>query len=648
MIRRISTASLAAFLFLGVGPALAEVRLPAIFSDHMVLQRECDVPVWGWASPGEEIAVSGSWQAESVARATADDRGRWRVTIRTPEAGGPHQLNVVGASRIELRDVLVGEVWLGSGQSNMEWRVRQCLNGAIEAAAADYPAIRVFDVQNRAALHAGADVQGRWVICRPEAAAEFSATGFYFARELHRELRVPIGLITADWGGTRIEAWMSAEALAEFPEPAAEIERYKALADPDRRVAFELERREGWWNRIAAFDPGGPDAAWTRADFDDASWKKTDVPATLAGDGLENFDGLVYYRSRFDLPAEWAGAPATLELGPIDDRDDAWVNGVRVGGTREDGQWSVDRAYDVPAGVLRAGANIVAVRVLDTAGPGGINGRPEQLRIRRGESDDAVPLAGEWRLLPGRPMRDLPPMDSSVVHQNSATALYQGMIAPLIPCRIAGAIWYQGESNRGNAAEYRRLFPKMIESWRKAWGRPFPFYFVQIAPYRYGGDEGQTAQLREAQAHALRTPETGMVVTMDIGDPADIHPANKQEVGRRLALWALSKTYGRAEVVCSGPIYNSMRTEDDAALISFSHAEGGLIAKGGRLLNWETAGADGRFHPAEAELYGVFVRVRSAEVPTPTAVRYGWCNDCEPNLFNAAGLPAAPFRTDAP
>jgi len=624
-------------------PARGEIRLPSIIGDGMVLQQRTDAPVWGWARPGETVRIEATWLDAPIETA-GDERGRWIAKLPTPAAGGPFEITITGDNRVTLGDVLVGEVWLCSGQSNMEWPLVRAKDAEREIASADHPGLRLFTVPNVPSLHPRSDCDGSWRECTPDTARGFSAVGYFFGRTVAAEFGVPVGLISADWGGTIIEAWMSADALRPFPPYADALTRIESLRDPNRRGDAAAVARTRWWDAL------DDDDAWRTAAFDDDAWGAIDVPGAWEADGLDTFDGIVRMRYAFDLPATWVDRPAALELGPIDDRDDTWINGAHVGGMRQNGRWSTPRQYDVPAGVLKSGRNVLAVRVLDTGGPGGLHGAADSVRLlsQNGKEHDAVPLAGTWRYQRGRAMGDLPLLPAGAeVGRNTPTALYNGMIAPITPYGIRGALWYQGESNRDQASRYAKLMEAMITQWRGEWGRgDFPFYYVQIAPFRYGNDHGQTAALREAQLAAMRIPGTGMVVTTDIGNPADIHPADKQTVAKRLALWALARTYGRADVTCASPTYRSMSIEGDAIRIAFDGARGGLVSTGSAVTHFRIAGADRVFHEATAEIDGEMLLVRSAAVPTPVAVRFAWEPAPEPNLFNQAALPASPFRTD--
>jgi sialate O-acetylesterase len=627
------------------GPAAADVVLPAVIGDHMVLQRETSAPIWGWAAPGERVRVEGGWPG-ATAETAADERGRWQVRIPTGAAGGPFTMTISGSTSITLENVMIGEVWICSGQSNMEWPVTRARNAAEEIDTAHHPGIRLFTVPNTIATRPRIDCRGSWVECSPATVRSFSATGYFFGRDLHQRLDVPIGLIAADWGGTIVEAWMSESTLGGFSEYTSTLEFLDVVSDPNRRTGVVEDRVKAWWSGLD--DHASVPRGWTATDHDDTGWPTMNVPETWTGKH-ERFDGVIRFRRTVSVPAAWAGRPATLELGPIDDYDDVWVNGVHVAATHAAGNWNKPRRYEVPARVLVGGPNVVAVRILDTGGLGGMNGKPEQMKLTVAGGGDPVALAGVWRYHVGRAQSKLPRRPQGAnIGPNTGTVLYNGMIAPVVPYAIRGAIWYQGESNRPRAHQYRTLFPALIDDWRARWGRgDFPFYYVQIAPFRYGGDTGQAAALREAQTMAMHRPNTGMVVTMDVGNPDDIHPRNKQAVGRRLARWARARTYGEAGLVPSGPLYRSMRIEGDAVRIEFDHVGPGLVLRDSDRSHFTVAGADRVFVEAQARIDGDAIVVSTPRVPDPVAVRYAWEAAAEPNLFNGADLPASPFRTDA-
>jgi sialate O-acetylesterase len=631
-------------------PAVADVKLPAVIGDNMVLQQQTSAPIWGWADPGERIRVTADWLDAAVAT-TANNSGDWSLRLQTPTAGGPYAVTVRAANTITLSNVLIGEVWVCSGQSNMEWSINHGIDHAEqEAAAANYPEIRLFDVPHKLAVSPQHDCEAEWLACSPETVRPFSAVGYFFGRELHRELNVPVGLIGCNWGGTAAEPWVSEPTLRKLGDFDAALDVVaEERQDPGRAQRRFDEALQHWWHELEEADPGSR-GNWMSADCDHTQWDTARLPGVWSSDELKGFDGVVWYRREFDIPAAWAGQELTLELGPIDDMDTTWLNGRRVGGFEHQGVWHKPRLYKIPADVARPGRNVLAVRVLDTGGRGGFGGQPEQLRLYPSVagSEDALSLAGQWCYRIGVNLKDLSSWPwAQLIHANTPTVLSNGMLEPLIPFGVRGVIWYQGESNRTRAKQYQTLFPALIADWRQRWGQgDFPFYYVQIAPFSYRGDTGQTAELREAQLLALATPNTGMAVTMDIGNPRDIHPGNKQEVGRRLSLWALAKTYGREELVYSGPIYRSINVEGNKIRLFFDYAHGGLRTDGRPLTHFAIAGADRQFHNATAQIDGDTVVVWSDAVPQPAAVRYAWSTANEPNLRNGAGLPASSFRTD--
>lgn len=632
-------------------PLAAELKIASPFGDHMVLQRGMPVPVWGSADPGAEITVEFAAQTKSV---TADSAGKWRVTLDPlTTSAAPRDFTVHSANRkseIEnrkFRDVLVGEVWLCGGQSNMERQIglrggqKPIVNWEAEAAAATHPLIRQLYVRQTRALAPQETFTASWSVCSPETVVDFTAVGYFFARDLHAATGVPIGIIHSSWGGTPAEAWTSREGLADFPEFRATLDllaQSAANADENRRLF--MERLEAWFRE---FDPGSNAPYWSAADLDTSDWKPIKVPALWEDEGWEGFDGIAWYRESFDLPEAWTGRELVLKIGAVDDIDHTWVNGTQVGYTSG---YNLPRDYRVPASLLKPTGNVIAVRVLDTGGGGGLWEPRGPVSVEPADgSAGPISLKGEWlvRFSTPLPRENAPPVD---VNQNASapTVLYNGMIAPLIPYAIRGAAFYQGEANAGRAAQYRTLLPAMIADWRQRWGvGEFPFLFVQIAPFR-----GQPPEIREAQLIAWKnTPNTAMAVTIDVGDAEDIHPANKEPVGERLALAARALAF-EEPIEYSGPVYDSLRVEDNRAVVTFTHIGGGLVAPGGELIGFTIAGAGGEFHPANASISGDTVVVSSPEVPTPTAVRYGWANVAEGNLFNRAGLPASPFRTDGP
>jgi sialate O-acetylesterase len=633
--------------FHSVPATRAEVRLPNVLGHHMVLQRGADVPIWGKASPGENISVRGDWQKHSVTTRAAAD-GSWKVKIKTPAGGGSHTITIKGENEIVLHDVLIGEVWVCSGQSNMEMPVGNfgpgydgVNNWQEELKHADLPNIRLFTVPNRHSITPQVDCEGKWIVCNAETAKAFSAAGFFFGRELHQTLNVPVGLISADYGGTVAEAWTSEGTIKTFPELTNQLAAVAGERDhADENAKARIAAWSNWVPRIESADGG---SSLTTQDVDDSSWAVAPQLGQWSGD-LARFDGYVWYRKSIQLSPEALNQAFVLDLGPIDDMDFTYVNGTKVGQTIGENTWSTPRSYDLPKEVLKPGTNFIAVRVLDTGGSGGITG---PARLRSVDGREIISLDSEWRFKPGTPLSQLPALDlTETVTPNTATVLFNGMIAPIIPFGIRGVIWYQGESNIGRDAQYRRLFPAMIADWRKHWDEgDFPFYFTQIAPFRYP-NPGMAAALRDAQRLSLATPNTGMAITMD-SDSNNLHPHTKQAVGHRLALWALAKTYGKKSLVYSGPLYRKMKIEGDAVRLYFDHTGSGLTSNEKPLAHFEIAGADKQFVPAQARIDGETIVVWSDAISKPTAVRYAWGDANESSFGNREALPAASFRTDA-
>jgi sialate O-acetylesterase len=644
-------------------------ELPAIISSNMVLQQHQEVVLWGKANPGSRVSAEASWNAE--AETTTEKDSTWNMRIRTPEAGGPYQLTFTNEdSIVSLENVMIGEVWICSGQSNMEMPVMgwppadTILHSASEIAAASFPGIRMFTVTRAYAARPSEACQGEWQVCSPETVGMFSATAYFFGKMLHQELGVPVGLIHSSWGGTPVESWMPGEKILSFSG-------YEALLGQLDSIQLKVKELDAWLATRPVLplndDPGNPwagldfrDEAVARPEFDHSAWKSTDLPGTFERSAIGQFDGAVWFRKTVVLPEKWAKQELVLELGPIDDMDVTYFNGRPVGGHERTGQWQVFRKYTIPAELVDKGENLIAVRVLDNQGGGGIYGKAGDLRIYpTGNPTDQIALNGEWKYLPvallyngSFRLLDIGTQEFYRMAKlpmewgpHTPTVLFNAMIHPLVPYTLKGAIWYQGEANTGNPEAYAGLFPAMIQGWREAWKQgDFPFYFVQIAPFDYGSGTNSAA-LRDAQMKALQENATGMAVTLDIGNPVNIHPANKVEVGRRLALWALAKDYGRAQVY-SGPLYAGMEVKGDAILVHFDHTDGGLKAGKGGLKHFTVAGEDRVFKLANATISGSSLIIKSSGIEKPVAVRYCWDNTSEASLFNGEGLPASSFRSD--
>jgi len=540
-------------------PVTADVKLPAVIGGNMVLQQGKPLPIWGWAEPGEEVTVT---IGEAKAAAKADKDGRWMVELPAMKTGGPHTMTIQANNSLKLGNILVGEVWVCSGQSNMEWSVSASMDSATEISAAKYPKVRLFHVPKRPSGQPEKDVSAAWKVCSPETIPRFSAVAYFFGRQVHKEFGVPVGLINSSWGGTRIEPWTPPEGLAAVPALSALLEQ--KTGDLKERYQKSLQF---FFQQV------------------EAKMKEHLEPKRTEEDELDE---------------------------ELDEDDDGLGTVVPV---PEDPQLPNARRVQKWLPLARKAT----------------------------EEDEPLPsLAGGWPR--GWPMQPHDPRRS----HGRTSALYNGMIHPLLPLAICGALWYQGESNRGDGMLYHEKMKALIFGWRKVWGQgDFPFYFVQLAPYTYGGAPELLPEMWEAQTATLTVPNTGMAVTTDIGNVRDIHPRNKQEVGLRLALWALAKTYGKADLVHSGPLYRSMRVEGGKIRLSFDFVGGGLRSRDGKpLTHFTVAGADRKFVSAAADIDGDAVVVSAEDVDEPVAARFGWHQTAEPNFINREGLPASPFRTD--
>jgi sialate O-acetylesterase len=641
-----------------VSQALGEVKLPSLISDHMLLQREAKVRIWGWASPGERVKVSFNGQK---AETTVGKEGTWLVKLNPMKAGGPYDLVIEGKNRVVVKDVLVGEVWVGSGQSNMAmWPGMGILDRDKEIAAANYPQIRLFQVGYGVNLKPCDNVNGNWQVCTPAAMSSFSATSYFFGRQLYKDLNVPIGLINSSVGGTAIESWISIDSILELKD-TAKAQACKRTAQELKTAMVEYEKNMAGWDKLAyATDPGNKCFAkgWADLTLSTGDWKTMDLPQEWAVDEDMDIDGVVWFRRDVTIPAEWAGQDLALSLGRIDDCDTTYFNNAKVGGIGMETPefYAVSRKYTVPGKRVKAGRNVLAVRIFDRWLDGGFLGLKEDMRLGLASGKgNQIDLSGPWlykveyavkpKKLPSTPMAPYLLGESGTPGE-----LYNAMVRPLTPYTIRGAIWYQGESNAMRAYDYQSLLSGMIRSWRKQWGEgDFPFLVVQLANFMgrpATPSDAPWAQLREAQRRTvMQVPNTGLAVTIDIGDAVDIHPKNKQEVGRRLAMAAEGTVYGK-NIVYSGPIYKSMKVEGNKVYLSFDHVGGGLVAKGGKLVGFAVAGPKKYFVWAEAKIEGDQVVVWSDKVAQPAVVWYGWASNPGCNLYNKAGLPASPFTTE--
>jgi len=628
-----------------------------LFADHMVLQQKEKATFWGRSIPKKEVEISTNWGEHTST--TTDANGRWKVALQTPTAGGPYQIEISsnGESLI-IKDVLIGEVWLASGQSNMEmplygWRPNDTIvNSDKEIAKADMPDIRFMKVEHHIAESPLDSLEGNWQVVSPETAKDFSATAYFYAKKLHSELKVPIGIIQSAVGGTPAEAWTSEQSLKQLDD----------FQDPIAKLKKTARLKKEWFKKFNSQKIPSTENEWERIDFedleastsqyDDASWDSIRLPSRI--DVLKNdvFDGAIWLRKSFlisDVKEDYQ-----LEIGSIDDMDAIYINGKKVGGLTGFGHANAPRKMNVPKAILIEGMNCIAIRIIDTGGPGSIMGD----MVLSNSSNNNISLTGIWK---SRQVGEIanqkfysyglkdPLSDRPVFSQyntNSPTVLYNAMINPLVPYTLKGVIWYQGESNVGRAEQYITLFPMMIKDWRTKWRKELPFYFVQLAPYKYSGYQKESSQmLRNAQRLALKTPKTGMVVTLDIGNLKTVHPARKREVGERLARIALVDQYGR-EMVSSGPLYKDVEVSGDKLIIAFDNVGTGLVTTPHGLTGFEIAGNDKFYLPAIAEIKNDKVVVFNPDIKRPMYVRYAWSDESMASLFNEDGLPAATFTSE--
>ncbi len=654
------------------GRSHAEVRLPPIFSDHMVLAGDETTAIWGKAEPGEAVTISiGDRQAVVQADAT----GAWLTRLALTGLGaGPFELTVTGQNTVRIRDVLIGEVWLASGQSNMQFAMRGDKDAADELAKPANPLIRHFKIELSASLDPLEECRGEWVIADPEHLPDFTAVGYYFAQRLQAEMSVPIGLINASWGGTAIESWISPDALRAEPEyaPAIEERLQAARAYPklieEYRVEFARWLEESGRGDRRLEEP----SVYAGDEIAVEAWQPIMLPLSRQAEA-PGVPGALWFRRRVEIGERQAGKQGILVLGDISGFEEVYWNGRLVGATRPEELPGSPYARQIviPADLVGSGAATLAIRVFNPSASPSLVGRVLKL--------GALSLAGEWLTrqeyaIPELVVRAAPRPPAALSHpQGLPGAIFNGMIHPIVPFSIRGVIWYQGESNATRAWRYRTLFPMLIENWRRHWNTPsMPFYYCQLA--NYGPKlpepaESNWAELREAQGLALSLPHTGQAVLIDIGEAGNIHPWNKQAAGERLARIALAKSYGR-ELAWSGPTWSSRAVEDGKMRIGFEHTDGGLVAhaipathdvyiQAGRrapllrnsptsqLEGFAICGVDQKWVWAEAEIDGDSVLVWSDKVAEPVAVRYGWADNPTVNLYNGSGLPASPFRTDS-
>ena len=647
-----------------ISTARADVTLNPLFTDNMVVQRDLPIPIYGTARPGEAVRVLAGFR---FARTIADARGNWEVKLPARGVGAPFQITVQGDHSITLHNVLAGDVWLAGGQSNMEFAVAGSDNAAAEIASANFPGIRYFRTDYTMADTPRTNATGGpWQIVTPQTVPGLTAVGYFFARNINQKTGVPIGILNSNWGGTSAEAWTSRAALQSSPALRDLLQRFTPANSDNKTAQDEYQKQLLAWqtaNYLPFREAAPATLHWRDADFDDSDWKTLQAPGVWEETANLQIDGAVWLRRTVDVPTDWAGHDLQLHLGAIDDWDETYFNGVRVGSTGPEIEdaWTKPREYSVPGNLVKAGRNVIAVRVFDRIGGGGFSKLATPIKMElliAGGSATPLDLSGTWRYQAefARPQASLPPLPQPATpadSPNRSTVLFNGKIAPLTRSPIKGVLWYQGENNAGRAYQYQALLPAMIRDWRAQWrgtgSGAFPFYIVELANWQARSEkpgEDSWAELREAQQMtADHDPNSGIATAVDIGDAADIHPKNKQEVGRRLALIALAKDYGMPSLENSGPRFASLKVEGDTVRINFTHAAG-LKLKSDES-SFALAGDDRVFHWATARIEGSSVVLSSPNVKNPVATRYAWAINPATPLYNAADLPALPFRTDS-
>jgi sialate O-acetylesterase len=630
----------------------SEVRLPHLISDGMILQRNTNIKIWGWAANKEKILIN---FLDTTYNTTANSNGDWSIMLPKLKAGGPYQMQISASNNITIKDIMIGDVWVCSGQSNMELYMRDVswvYKSIIANSTNDY--IRQFYVPQKYNFDQPQKDfetknlpawQSAWKSANPENVLNFSAVAYFFGRDLYNKYKVPIGLINSSLGGSPAEAWISEEALKEFPKYFKEAQRFKDSTLINHIENSDKTRIDAWYNLLRQKDKGykDPKNIWYNPSLNTSGWSTMKVPGYWSNTKLGPVNGVVWFRKKINIPVSMVGKTAKIILGRIVDADSVFINGIFVGTTSY--QYP-RRRYNIPPDVLKKGINTIVIRIISNQGEGGFV-PDKQYAIVSGNT--TIDLKGDWLYRLGAEMK---PLASQTFIRWKPLGLYNAMVAPLLNYRIKGVIWYQGESNADRPVEYSKLFPALIRDWRKNWDEgDFPFLFVQLPNFmepKSEPSESNWALLREAQLKTLSLPNTGMAVTIDIGEWNDIHPLDKKDVGYRLSLAAEKVAYGDNHVVYSGPIYQSMKIDGNKIILSFTNTGQGLIAKnGGKLKYFAIADSSKKFVWAQAKINDDKVIVWNDKISNPVAVRYAWADNPQgANLYNKKGLPASPFRTD--
>lgn len=623
----------------------ANVKLPKIFADHAVLQRNAPINVWGWADKGEKVIVTFNKQKQST---ITDNTGKWQLKLSAMPAGGPYELTIKGKNIIILKDILVGEVWLCSGQSNMAYPLGGWQKGCEEIPLEKCPAIRQIKIKETTAAEPAEDiVTSGWKAYSPEVAREFSAVAYSFAKNINMELNVPIGIINSSWGGTFIEGWMSHAALVK----QSDYSQLSELTNP------QLEK---WYSNVSELfsyykqklgiqsfeNYKTDDSQWALPAYDDSKWLPVPFPGSFDNTILPLFDGTVWFRTLVDIDSQIAKDGLILRLGKINDEYEVYINGVKI--NTEINTYRI-KQYEIAPNKLIAGKNVIAIKIINYWEAGGFISLANEYFIE-GKNGFKIPFAEQsWKMNFASVIRVW--LNNPNIQPN---IIFNGMINPITHYTIKGALWYQGENNENFAYQYRNLLPALIADWRTRFKQgDFPFYFVQLPNYKKFSQNSQNgeaiwAEMRESIAKTLSVPNTGMAVTIDLGDSIDIHPPKKKEVGKRLSLIALNNLYNKP-MEYSGPEVEQVAKSTGKIIVTFKKSKfSSLVVKDiyGYLKGFEIAGDDQHFYYTKAILDGNNVILQNEKVPNPVSVRYSWSNNPDGNLYNSAGLPASPFRTD--
>lgn len=620
---------------------VSNIRLSPLISDGMVLQRDSIVKIWGTGAPGKELRLTFLHKDYSI---LVKEDGSWLVELKDLKPGGPHDMEIYhDGEKIHVRDILIGDVWVLAGQSNMQIPIERTLDlYEEEVKGANIPEIRQFTVPMVYDFNKPKEdlSEGSWVSVNLESIYSFSAIGYFFSKRIYDKYKIPIGLLFTAIGGTPAEAWISENSLMKFDRFKDMLSMCKSDSYVHDTIQKENEYNNSWYSELYEADEGLKKLPWYSVDYQVNDWESIELPAGFHGTELESIRGAVWLRKEVDIPEHMAGREGKLILGTLVDGDDTYINGVQIGNT---GYLYPPRRYKIPEGLLKAGKNLITVRLIMTQNIGGfVTDMPYYIKV----DNERIPISGAWRYKIGAITK---PQAHTTFFQYKPTGVYNGMIYPLRNYSVMGVLWYQGESNTGYPYDYKELFATVISDWRRLWNNPkLPFFYVQLANYslwRLEPEVSGWAQVREAQRQSMDIPNTGMAVTIDVGMYNDLHPWDKKSVGERLALWALNYVHNESNV-CSGPIYKNMIVEDKKLRLYFDYMGSGLIQKGDRLEGFEICGNDGIFHPADAVIEDDCIIVSSMDVKDPSKVRYAWADNPEKaNLFNKEGLPASPFIT---